>query len=314
MTRSLLLVGVALMASVVGAQGPTLPPAGPNLIGNGSFEDSPIGPVAALSVPEGWHAEAYGASGQLEIVEGGAPGQGTRCLKITTTPADDKSGLHGPVIEIDPGKAYLQCGWVRVEPNPENRYGLMYGRQWLDAEGEGVECREGRSYNYVYAPGLGTEWQYFEQLLMPDSTPEDFSCLRGEIPSGTAAIRVWALSYAWAGVGYYDGLGLYEVDLPAVVRTGVYQRLADDEVDRVQAEMSAGVASLPETDAVGRKAAELLGRLDELKKRLKSEEERGALEWTAEREGADELIDEILLVQWQVKIQTMLHAADAEGQ
>lgn len=292
------------------ADGPTWPLAGPNLIQNGSFEDSPVGPVPARSVPLGWAAEAYGASGQLEIVGGGAPGQGERSVKMTSTAEDPNTGLHGPSIPIEPGRAYLQCGWIRAEPNAEGRYGLPYGRQFFDAEGKPVEHRQGKSYNYVPTKGLGGEWQYYEQLLMPDRTPEDSFCPDGEIPTGTAAIRIWALSYGWQGVGYYDGLGFYQVDYAAHVRTAVHQRILDTDLERVVAEMKEAVASLPETDTVARDAAARLAELSALKERLKGEDDRGALKWEAEQKAADELIDTLLRMQWDLKIEALLHEAD----
>ncbi|MCD6359371.1 MAG: hypothetical protein J7M38_00820 [Armatimonadetes bacterium] len=309
-----LIVSVVLMSSLpVAAQGPSWPLAGPNLIANGSFEESPVGPVPPGQVPAGWWREAYGANGQLEIVEGGAPGQGERCLKITTTADDDKSGLHGPLIPIEPDTAYLQCGWIRAEPNSRGRYGLPYGRQFLNAEGNAVQHRKGKSYNYVPTPGVNDQWHYYEQLLMPDHTPEDSYCPDGEIPAGTTHIRIWALSYAWVGVGYYDGLGFYKVDYAAWARTDIYQRMADTDLERVVAEMSDAVEKLPAGDEVARDAAAHLQELAALKERLKAEDDRGALEWEAEHKAAYELIDTLLSTQWDVKIAALLHEADAAG-
>lgn len=310
MSRWMLAALAAILTLPALADGPAWPLAGPNLIQNGSFEESPVGPVPARSVPVGWAAEAYGGSGQLEIIEGGAPDQGERCVKMTSTAEDPNTGLHGPPIAIESGKAYLQCGWIRAEPNPEGRYGLPYGRQFFDAEGKAVEYRQGKSYNYVPTKDLGGEWKYFEQLLMPDRTPEDPFCPDGEIPTGTAAIRVWALSYGWQGVGYYDGLGFYEVDYAAYVRTATNQRILDTDLERVVAEMREAVASLPETDAVARDAAARLAELDALKGRLQAADDRGALEWETEHKGANELIDTLLLKQWELKIEALLHEAD----
>ena len=310
MTRWTAAALVLLLGLPASAQVPTWPLAGPNLIEDGSFEGAVPGTVARDQVPAGWHGEAYGSDGQVEVVAGGAPGQGEKCVKMTTTAENPHTGLHSALIPIEPGNAYLQCGWIRVEPNLEERYGLPYGRQFLDAEGQGVPHREGKSYNYVPVKILGAEWKYFEQLLMPDRTPEDSFCPDGEIPTGTTAIRIWALSYNWAGVGYYDGLGFYEVDYAAHVRTAIFRRITSTGLDAVVEEMKQAVASLPEEDAVAQEAAGKLADLHALKERLIAEDERSALEWEAEHQAANELIDTLLRMQWDLKIEALLHEAD----
>lgn len=103
-----LLVSGALAAAPA-ARALDVPVIGSNLIANGSFEESPLGPVPAGQAPEGWAAEAYGSNGQLAIVADAAPGEGAQCVQMTAS-VDDSTGLHGPFLAIDPTQAYVQCG------------------------------------------------------------------------------------------------------------------------------------------------------------------------------------------------------------
>ncbi len=307
--RGLLPLCAALLAvaPVSWSAAPDLPVIGDNLIENGSFEDGPVGPVPAGEVPPGWAAEAYGGNGQLAIVEGGAPGQGDRCVQMTSA-HDDSTGLHGPLIEIDATTAYIQFGWARIDPGPE-RSGLMLGRQWFETETEALEQESSRSYNYVASNlGVDGEWAYYEQLLLPDPTPDDGSFRADEIPANAHYLRIWALCYRWDGVGYFDGLGLYQVDYAALARTDIFARLAEADIDRVLEEIDEGLAGAREDSAVAGRARELVAELEALKRRAQGGAKRHVNEWIADQHRTPELIGELQGVRWELKIEALLQA------
>lgn len=295
----------ALMGTPMAAQ--DLPVVGENLVTNGSFEQSPVGPVAAGEVPEGWWREAYGADGQLEIVAGGAPGQGQRCLTISTDPLNSSSGLHGELVRIDPAKAYLQSGWARVEP-PGASSGLMLGRQWFDAEQEPLAQEHSRSYNYV-ATHLSPEgWASYEQLLIPDRTPDDGRFAANEIPAGARYLRVWAICFQWAGEGYFDGLALHEVDYARMARERIAGMLEEANAAATRAEIEAALHELPKDTEAAERARELLGELNRLRKRLEGEGQPVS-EWIADEQRAPELVEELDDVRWRLKIEALLGEA-----
>ena len=309
--RSLPAVMVVLMLVCAGAApAQEMPRTGENLVANGSLEDSPVGPVPARQVPEGWAAEAYGGSGQLEIVQGGAAGQGEHCVKMTTTDDDPNTGLHGPMIEIDPDGAYVQSGWLRVDRQYQGRIGLLLGRQWFDADGNAVDLPKSRSYNYVPTPDITTEWSYYEQVLLPDQTPDDEQFRADEIPAKAKYLRVWALSYGWAGVGYFDGLTVQALDYAAWYRTRITEALTEADVPAIEAQLNQGLKSLPADNESAVEARRLLAELASLQERLVAQEQRGCSVWIADEKLAHELIQSIDLVRWQVMIQALL-AGDA---
>ena len=284
------------------------PVIGGNLIENGSFEHGPLGPIPAGEVPPGWHAEAYGSSGQLAVVADAAPGEGAQCVRMTAT-ADDSTGLHGPLIEIDPTQAYVQCGWIRMDGAAE-RSGLNLGRQWFDADGESVEQASSRSYTYVVSgANPGAQWQYYEQLLLPDPTPDDGASRADEIPAMARALRVWALNYRWDGAGCFDGLGLYRVDYAAMARPEIVSALDDARIDEAAAELRETLAALPEDTEGAERARLLLAELDGLRARTLAEGERPVLAWMADQARTPGLIEELQDARWEMKIRALLRAA-----
>ncbi len=307
-----LAVALLLAAGCIAQQLPTL---GDNLIENGSFEDSPLGEVARGEAPEGWDYEAYGPSGQLEIVAGGAPGCGEKCLKVITDATDRRSGLHGPMLPIDPTKAYRQSGWLRIEGKPPRGGGLYLGRAWFDAEGKPVGSRPGVESNYTYVAGSVSpqEWTYYEQLLLPDATPENGTYRPAEVPAQARFLRIWALSFEWEGTGYFDGLALEEIDYAAVARDQISDQLKSEGIPQVRADIQQTLKSLPEESKVAQRATKLLGDLDALQRRLEAAEQRGISEWIADREAAAGLITGLQRMRWEVKIEALLLAADAQA-
>jgi len=306
-----MLVAAMLIGSGCAAQ--QLPVASDNLIENGSFEASPVGEVPRGDVPEGWEYEAYGASGQLEIIPGGAPGCGEKCLKVTTGVSDRRSGLHGPMLPIDPTKAYRQSGWMRIDGKHVGGGGLYLGRAWFDADSNPVGSRPGVESNYTYVAGAVSpqEWTYYEQLLLPDGTPEDGTYRPDELPAQARFLRIWALSFEWEGVGYFDGLALEEIDYAAVARDQISDRLEAEAIPEVRADTEHALESLPEDSKVAQRATKLLGDLDALHRRLQAAEQRSISEWVADREAAAGLIRALQRMKWEVKIEALLLAADA---
>jgi len=254
------------------------PVIGGNLVENGSFEDGPPGAVPAREVPPGWHAEAYGGNGQLAIVADAAPGEGAQCVRMTAT-ADDSTGLHGPLIEIDPTQAYVQCGWIRMDGAAE-RSGLNLGRQWFGADG-----------------------------VLPDPTPDDGASRADEIPALARALRVWALNYRWDGAGCFDGLGLYRVDYAAMARPEIVAALEEARIDEAAAELRETLAALPEDTEGAERARALLAELDGLRARTLAEGERPVLEWMADQDRTPALIEELQDARWEMKIRALLRAA-----
>ncbi len=297
-----------LVAPIPHASALDYPVIGGNLVENGSFEDGPLGPVPAGEVPAGWWREAYGANGQLEVVADAAPGEGAQCVKMTAT-GDDSTGLHGPLIEIDPTQAYVQCGWIRMD-GAADRSGLNLGRQWFDADGQPVRQASTRSYNYVVSgANPGAQWQYYEQLLLPDPTPDDGASRADEIPAMARALRVWALNYRWDGVGYFDGLGLYRVDYAAMARPEITGALEAAQVDDAAADLRATLAALPDDTEGAQRARELLAELDGLRRRTLAEGERPVLQWMADQARTPALIEELQDARWEMKIRALLRAA-----
>ncbi len=309
MKPAMMLAALAmLVASIPQAFALDYPVIGGNLIENGSFEDGPLGPVPAGEVPPGWWREAYSANGQLAIVADAAPGEGTQCVRMTAT-SDDSTGLHGPLIEIDATQAYVQCGWIRMD-GAADRSGLNLGRQWFGAEGESVEQPSSRSYTYVVSgANPGAQWRYYEQLLLPDPTPDDGASRADEIPAMARALRVWALNYRWNGAGYFDGLGLYRVDYAAMARPAIVEALEAAHIDEAATELRETLAALPEdTEGAGRARA-LLAELDALRARALAEAERPVLEWMADQDRTPALIEELQDARWEMKIRALLRAA-----
>lgn len=303
-TVALLLAGLALVAG-----GPAhalgVPVIGGNLIANGSFEESPLGPVPAGQAPKGWAAEAYGGNGQLAIVGDAAPGEGAQCVQMTAS-VDDSTGLHGPFIAIDPTQAYVQCGWIRLDGRYEST-GMSYGRQWFDAEQQPLDLEKSRSYNYVISgANPGPDWTYCEQLLLPDPTPDDGAFRADEIPAAARYLRVWALAYRWDGVGYYDGLALYRVDYAALVRPVIEAQLAEADADALRTEIAASLRELPPDLPAVARAGELLDELNGLQARLAAEGERPVLGWIADRDRTPALLSELNDVRWELKTEALL--------
>ncbi len=304
---------LAVALAIAGAATPALaldvPVIGDNLIENGSFEDSPVGPVAAGEVPAGWWREAYGADGQLEVVPGGAPGQGERCLKLSMTAGNDSGGLHGPLIEIDPTQAYIQFGWIRLGADAE-RSGMNLGRQWLAADEAPADQEKSRSYNYVVSgANPGHEWAYYEQLLLPDPTPDAGSFRADQIPANARHLCVWAICYRWAGEGYFDGLGVHQVDYAAIARTEIFGALAAADIEEIARDVRETLTKLPEDAPAAVRARTLLVELDGLKQRALADEGRPVLEWVADEERTPGLIDELEDVGWELRIEALLEQA-----
>ncbi len=303
---------LAVALAIAGAATPALaldvPVIGENLIANGSFEGGLLGPVPAREVPPGWAAEAYGGNGQLAIVAGGAPGEGAQCVQMAAT-EDDSTGLHGPIIEIDPTQAYIQFGWIRLDGSYD-RSGVNLGRQWFDAEEKALEQEHSRSYNYVVSgANPGHEWAYYEQLLLPDPTPDDGSFRPDQIPTTAAGLRVWALNYRWNGNGYFDGLGLYQVDYAAIARTEIFGALAAADIEEIARDVRETLTKLPEDAPAAARARTLLFELDGLKQRALAEDGRPVLEWMADEERTPGLIDELRETTWELKIEALLQEA-----
>ena len=311
--RIALVTCLALIAQACVAQQPAT--LGDDLIENGSFEESPVGPVAKGEVPQGWADEAYGASGQLEIVADGAPGCGQRCLKVTTSALDRRSGLHGPMLTIDPARAYLQSGWMRIEGHKPPGGGLYLGRAWFDADGNPMGSAPGTesNYNYVAASVSPEQWTYYEQLLLPDLTPEDGKYDPDEIPANAASLRIWALSFEWEGVGYFDGLSLCEVDFAAKIGNEINALFRDANVPQIRGDIEGELKGLPADDPVAKKAKALLAKVDALEARLQEREQRPISEWTAELDLATRLIRDLDRMKWELKIEVLLVSADMQA-
>ncbi|MFP4249767.1 MAG: hypothetical protein ACLFU7_08920 [Armatimonadota bacterium] len=310
MKSALPLVLMLLTAVALHAQeppGPDLPLIGENLIENGSFERSPLGPVPPGDVPEGWWREAYGArDGQLAIVEDAAPGQGHKSVQVTNTEDNNKSGLHGPLVEIDPTQAYIQFGWMKIGDDSEGP-GLSYGRQWLTADEEGADQQHSRSYNYTPRPEpIPGDWQYTEQLLLPDPNPDDGKFSAGQIPANARYLRIWALAYNWVGTGYFDGLGLYRVDYASMARREILGAIDEAEAPEIRAEIEAELKDLPQTSELRPRATELLGELARIEREALQDEQRHVNDWIADEERTPKLLDQMESLRWELKIEALL--------
>lgn len=311
--RTVLPITVLLLAALPlhAQRGPDLdvPLIGDNLIENGSFELSPVGPVPAGEVPRGWLTEAYGRDGQLAIVEDAAPGEGQKSCSITVTEANKQSGLHGPPIEIDPTQAYVQFGWMKIGAGSQG-YGLSYGRQWLDAEQQGAEQEHSRSYNYAPKPEpVPGEWRFTQQLLLPDPTPDDGGFAANEIPANARYLKVWALAYNWVGTGYFDGLSLYRVDYASMVREAVLAAINEADADAIRQEIEAALDEIPADSELRAKAAESLAELARIRREALQEEQRPVLDWIADEKRTPELLDELDALRWEMKIEALLQTA-----
>jgi hypothetical protein len=101
------LAGFLLAIGPVCAEEVAIQPGDPllsdNLLSNGGFEQSEIGPVPPGKVPAGWGQEAYGPDGQLEIVPLSRPGSsGKQCLGVNTSVSDKRSGVYSNYLPVDP--------------------------------------------------------------------------------------------------------------------------------------------------------------------------------------------------------------------
>lgn len=311
--RTTLPMMILLIAAVAAhaQQSPELdvPLLGENLIENGSFELSPVGPVPAGEVPQGWNDEAYGRSGQLAIVEDSAPGEGGKSCRVTVTEDDNKSGLHGVPIEIDPTQAYIQFGWIKIDADSQGS-GLSYGRQWLTADREAADQEHSRSYNYAPRPeAVPGEWQFTKQLLLPDRTPDDGKFAADEIPANARYLQIWALAYNWVGTGYFDGLALYRVDYASVARDGILDAIAEADAEGIRVEIEEMLKDLPEGLELRVRANDLLGELARINREALQEEQRHVNDWIADEERTPELLDELDAVRWELKIEALLRAA-----
>ncbi|MBD3291833.1 MAG: hypothetical protein GF393_02850 [Armatimonadia bacterium] len=285
------------------------PLVGENLIENGSFELSPIGPVDAGEVPEGWLVEAYGRDGQLTIVQDAAPGEGAQSVQMTNTPEDSKTGLHGPFIEIDPTQAYVQFGWMKIAEDAEP-YRLLYGRQWFDAERKPCDQEHSRSYNYTPQPDtIPARWQFTKQLFLPDQTPDDGRFASDEIPANARYLKIWALAYDCVGTGYFDGLGLYRVDYGSVAREAILGAMEEADADAIRAEIEAMLADLPGDHSLYARAQELLAELARVRSEATQDQQRHVHDWIADRKRAPELMDELDSLRWEMKIEALLRTA-----
>lgn len=312
MHRILPAIAVVLSATALHAQHlPELhvPLIGENLIENGSFEASPVGPVAAGEVPQGWAREAYGADGQLTIVHDPAPAEGSNSVRVTTTPDNDRSGLHGPPIEIDPTQAYIQFGWMKIGAESAG-YGLSYGRQWFTEDGKSADQEHSRSYNYTPKPEpIPGEWQFTSQLLLPDQTPDDGHSAPDEIPANARSLRIWALVYRWVGTGHFDGLGLYRVDYASMAREEILSAIEDASADQIRAEIEQSLQDLPEGHQLHERARDLLAELARIRREALQEEQRHVNDWIADEERTPKLLGELDALRWELKIEALLRTA-----
>ncbi len=309
--RTQLLVALVLLTTATALPAQEMPQIdvpllGENLIVNGSFELSPVGPVAPGEVPEGWSDEAYGADGQLTIVEDAAPGEGSKSLQITNTPDNNKSGLHGPFIEIDPTQAYIQFGWQKVDANSVG-FGMPYGRQWFDADQQGADQEHTRSYNYLAKPDVPPgEWGFTQQLLLPDPTPDDGKFAANEIPANARYLKVWALAYNWSGIGYYDGLGLYRVDYASMARERILGAMDEADADAIRAEIEAALPNVPEGLELRTRATDLLAEQARISRAATQEQQRPVLDWMADETRTPEMLTELEALRWELKIEALL--------
>ncbi len=308
---TLVLLVVATVACAQKQEEPTVevPLIGDNLMENGSFEQSPVGPVEAGEVPVGWAREAYGADGQLAIVEDAAPGEGSQSVSVTVTPDNNKSGLHGQPIEIDPTQAYIQFGWLKIGADSEG-YGLSYGRRWLTADKESADQEHSRSYNYTPRPEpTAGEWKFTKQLLLPDPRPDDGKFKATQIPANARYLETWALAYNWIGTGYFDGLSLYRVDYASMAREKIFAAMDEANAEQVAIEIEEGLEGMPEGSKLHQRAADLLAEMARIKREALQEEQRPVLDWMADEERTPELLDELEAVRWEIKIEVLLRRA-----
>jgi hypothetical protein len=304
-TMALLLAATALHAQDA-LDAPLL---GENLIENGSFEVSSIGPIPAGEVPAGWQREAYGSDGQLTIVQDAAPGEGAQSVQMTNTAENRKTGLHGSVIEIDPAQAYVQFGWMKIGEDARG-YGLSYGRQWFDADGRPTDQEHSRSYSYAPKPEpIPGKWQFTKQLLLPDHTPGDGKFAAHEIPANARSLRIWALAYDWVGTGYFDGLGLYRVDYASVARKDILGAMDEADADGTRAEVEAMLEDLPEGHAFRAQAEKLLTELARISRNATQDEQRPVNDWIKDQERTPRLLDGLDALRWEMKIEALLRTA-----
>ena len=289
---------------------PGVPLVGENLIKNGSFEQSAVGPVTPGEVPQGWYREAYGAAdGQLAIVEDAAPGEGAQCVQVTNTPDNNKSGLHGPLIEIDPTQAYIQFGWMKIGADSAGS-GTIYGRQWFVSEEETADQEHSRSYNYTPRPEpVPGEWQFTKQLLLPDPDPDDGRFAADQIPANAHYLRIWALAYNWVGKGYFDGLSLYRVDYAAMAREELLGAMERADAAALREEIEVALKDLPEGNELGPRATELLAELARIEREATQDEQRHVNDWIADQQRTPELLAELDSLRWELKIEALLRTA-----
>jgi hypothetical protein len=311
--RTPLPVAIALLvATAVHAQdAPELgvPIIGENLIHNGSFELSPLGPVPAGEVPEGWANEAYGADGQLTIVGDAAPGEGAQSVQVTVTEDNNKSGLHGEFIEIDPTQAYIQFGWLKIGEDSSG-YGLSYGRQWFDVEKQGADQEHSRSYNYAPKPEpIPGRWGFTKQILLPDPDPDDGAFAAHQIPSNARYLKIWALAYNWVGTGSFDGLSLYRVDYASMAREQILAAMDEADADAMRAEVEEALADVPDDHPLRVRTGDLLAELARVRREAVQEEQRPVLDWMADEERIAGLLHELDTVRWEMKIEALLRRA-----
>ena len=312
--RTMLPVALALLTTAAALHAQEMPRldvplVGESLIVNGSFELSPVGQVLPREVPEGWSDEAYGADGQLAIIEDAAPGQGSRSLQITVTKDNPHSGLHGPFIEIDPTQAYIQFGWMKIHASSRGS-GMPYGRQWFDADKEGAGQEFSRSYNYLPRPEMPPgEWAFMQQILLPDPIPDDGKFAASEIPANARYLKIWALAYNWHGIGYYDGLGLYRVDYASMAREQILGAMAAADADAIRAEIEAALPDVPGDLELRTRANDLLAEHARISREATQEAQRPVLDWMADETRTPEMLAELEALRWEMKIEALLRTA-----
>ncbi len=309
-TLPIALVLLTVVAALHAQETPEIdvPLLGENLIVNGSFELSPVGPVPPGEVPEGWSDEAYGADGQLTIVEDAAPAEGSKALQVTVTQQNPNSGIHGPFIEIDPTQAYIQFGWQKIDASSRGS-NMPYGRQWFDADQQGADQEISRSYNYLAKPDVPPgEWGFTQQILLPDPTPDDGKFAANEIPANARYLKVWALAYNWHGIGYYDGLGLYRVDYASMARERILGAMDEADADAIRAEIEAALPNVPEGLELRTRATDLLAEQARISREAAQEQQRPVLDWMADETRTPEMLRELDALRWELKIEALLRA------
>lgn len=306
-TSTVTLCTLALLAGMCLAAPPNPPLKGSNLIGDGSFEAEPPGPVSPSDLPEGWFREAYG-SAQLSIAADGAPDCGSQSLQMRSQQTDS-TGIHSVLIEIDPAKAYLQCGWIKVVRG-EQHSGLHLGRAWYTVdESPAARKGDGKNYNYIVTHSNAREWTYYQQVLIPDQTPGDGDYASNEIPPDARYLRVWALAYRWDGTGRFDGLGLYGIDYDKWAREQIEQRLSDADLSAAIEDIRVQLDKIPRDSEIAGSAQDLLSEFTTLKSNLDSEKSRPVSEWIADKERLDGLVEDLKQIRWRLKLTALLQAS-----